>query len=133
MHPDDLKTIWQCCECGRNFVFHSDVEDHKRIFSHTKLVSRDFSKGRKTLAVFIRGTIALDFKVDSRIAKVIIDYKYYPAVDIINYVDVRYTHKNLQSVIEKNPQMMKNIDNYLRGILRENQANNNSSSSSIPL
>ena len=39
MHPDDLKVIWICHECGMKFLFPSDVEDHKNLTGH-KLIEK---------------------------------------------------------------------------------------------
>ena len=117
MHPDDLRTVWLCSECGRRFVFHSDVEDHRRNFSHPKMVLCDLD-GRKAPALFTRGRMSLGFRLAGRVARVIVEYEYYPSTGAIHYVDVRYTDSKLQSVVENNPQMMKNIDNYLRRFLK---------------
>lgn len=116
MHPDDLKTIWQCAECGRNFVFHSDAEQHKSEFHHSEMVSRDL-QGR--LAEFRRGKAAIGFRLDGgAMAHVIVEYKYYPARDSISYIDVTYTDQKLQTMVEGSAEMMKNIDNYLRKVIR---------------
>ena len=112
MHEDDLKTIWQCRECGRNFIYHSDVEDHKRAFNHSKMILRDL--GKKSPAEFLRDRVVFTFKPGGRPAQVIIEYKYYPSTDAITYVDVKYTDSTLQSSIEGDPKMMRNIDNLLR-------------------
>jgi len=119
MHPDDLKTMWLCCECRRNFLFHSDVEDHKKEFNHSKVVLCTIPERSKSTALFIRGRTSLNFKFDGKPSKVVIEYQYYPSNGSIDYVDVRYTDKLLQSKVEGNPEMMKNIDNYLRKILSE--------------
>lgn len=34
MHPDDLRVVWRCHDCGRSFVFNSDADDHVREFDH---------------------------------------------------------------------------------------------------
>jgi hypothetical protein len=117
MHPDDLKIVWVCHECGRKFVFHSDVEDHKRHFSHSKMMLCDLTRGRKT-PLFIRGRVSLGFWLNGRVSRVIVDYEYYPSSGAIKYIDVRYTDVKLQSVVEGDQQMMKNIDNYLRKLLK---------------
>jgi hypothetical protein len=54
------------------------------------------------------------------VSRVIIEYEYYPSSGEINYVDVRYTDSRLKSMIEGDPDMMKNIDNYLRRLLTRN-------------
>ncbi len=72
--------------------------------------------------MFIRGRISLTFKLDKKPSKIIIEYQYYPSDGSIDYVDVRYTDKELQSKVESNPEMMRNIDNYLRKVLNERSA-----------
>lgn len=69
--------------------------------------------------MFIRGRISFAFKLDRKLSKIIIEYQYYPSDGSIDYVDVRFTDKQLQSQVESNPEMMKNIDNYLRRVLNE--------------
>jgi hypothetical protein len=123
MHPDDLKTMWVCCECRSNFLFHSDVEDHKKEFNHSRVMLCNIPETRMSPALFIRGRMSIGFKVTSKTSKVVIDYQYYPSDGSIDYVDVRYTDKELQSKVESSPEMMKNIDNYLRRVLNERSAN----------
>jgi hypothetical protein len=122
MHPDDLKTMWLCCECRRNFLFHSDVEDHKKEFNHSRVMLYDIAKTRKSLALFIRGRVSIGFKLNSKPSKIVIEYQYYPSNGAIDYVDVRYSDKQLQSKVEGNLEMMKNIDSYLRRVLNERSA-----------
>ena len=69
--------------------------------------------------MFIRGRISLAFKLDRKPSRIVIEYQYYPSDGSIDYVDVRFTDKQLQSKVESNPEMMKNIDNYLRRVLNE--------------
>ncbi len=69
--------------------------------------------------MFIRGRISLPFKLNSKLSKIVIEYQYYPSDGSIDYVDVRYSDEELQSKVEGNPDMMKNIDNYLRKVLNE--------------
>ncbi len=122
MHPDDLKTMWLCCECRRTFLFHSDVEDHKREFNHSRVMLSDIPERRRSPALFIRGRMSIGFKFNTKTSKIVIEYQYYPSNGSIDYVDVRFTDKQLQSKVEDNPEMMKNIDNYLRKVLNEGSA-----------
>jgi hypothetical protein len=117
MHPEDLKTIWQCEECGRNFAFYSDVEFHKEEFNHSKMTSSDFPAGSdsKAPAGFTRGQTTLTFRLaDGATARVMIEYKYYSSSGDISYVEVTYSDKRLEYMIEGNPRMIRNIDSYLR-------------------
>jgi hypothetical protein len=122
MHPDDLRTMWLCCECRRNFLFHSDVEDHKKEFNHSRTMLCNIPETRRSPTLFTRGRLSIGFKLNSKATKIIVEYQYYPSNGSIHYVDVRYTDKQLQSKVEGNPEMMKNIDNYLRKVLNERSA-----------
>jgi hypothetical protein len=123
MHPEDLKTLWLCCECRRNFLFHSDVEDHKRQFNHSKMMLRNISETSRSSALFIRGRISIGFKLNSsKASTIVIEYQYYPSTGTIQYVDVLYSDEKLRSKIEGDPEMMKNIDNYLRKVLNKRSA-----------
>jgi hypothetical protein len=122
MHPDDLKTIWLCCECGQNFLFHSDVEDHKRQFNHSRVMLSNISETARSPLVFVRGRISIGFRLDNRTSTILIEYEYYPATHNIDYVDVRFSDRKLQSKVEGDPQMMQKIDNYLRKVLNEQSA-----------
>lgn len=122
MHPEDLKTVWLCCECRRNFLFHSDVEDHKREFNHSKVFLSNISETTRSPMLFIRGRISIGFKLNSKTSRIVIDYQYYPSTGAIQYVNVLYSDKKLQSKIEGDPEMMKNIDNYLHKVLNKRSA-----------
>jgi hypothetical protein len=122
MHPDDLKTMWLCCDCRRNFLFHSDVEDHKRQFNHSRVMLCNIPETTKSPVMFVRGRISIGFRLDSKTSTIVIEYQYYPSTSTIDYVDVRYSDRKLQSKVEADPQMMKNIDNYLRKVLNERSA-----------
>lgn len=123
MHPEDLKTVWLCWECRRNFLFHSDVEDHKREFNHSKVMLCNISETARSPTMFIRGRSSISFKLNSsKTSKIVIEYQYYPSTRVIQYINVLYTDKKLQSRIESDPEMMKNIDNYLRKVLNKRSA-----------
>ena len=123
MHPEDLKTVWLCYECRRNFLFHSDVEDHKREFNHSKVMLCDISETARSPILFIRGRISIGFKFNNKTSKVVVEYQYYPSTGTIQYVNVLYSDEKLQSKIEGDPEMMKNIDNYLRKVLNKRSVN----------
>jgi hypothetical protein len=122
MHAEDLKTLWLCCECSRNFLFHSDVEDHKRQFNHSEVMLCNISETERSNTLFIRGRISISFKFNKKTSQVTIEYQYYPSTGAIQYINVLYSDEKLQSKIEGDPDMMKNIDNYLRRVLNKRSA-----------
>ena len=119
MHPDDLSKVWLCYECGRSFTFNSDIEDHKRQFMHSKVLLYDLENDSNESApeLFMRGRVSLDFRLDNKPSRMIIEYEYYPSSGEINYIDVRYTDSRFKSMVENNPKTMTNIDSYLRKLL----------------
>lgn len=122
MHPEDLNTVWLCCECRQNFLFHSDVEDHRKQFNHSKVMLCNISETARSPMLFIRGRISIGFKFNSKTSRIVIEYQYYPFTGTIHYVNVGYSDEKLQSKIEGDPEMMKNIDNYLRKVLNKRSA-----------
>lgn len=62
--------------------------------------------------------MSLEFRLNGSVSRVVVEYEYYPSSGTINYVDVRYTDSRLQAMVEGDPGMMKNIDIYLRRILK---------------
>ncbi len=116
MHPDDLKVLWLCGECGRHFAFHSDVEAHKRQFNHSMMMLYDLQNSEKE-EPFTRGRMSLSFRFEGRTSRIIVEYEYYPSTDTINYINVHYTDAYLRTRVEGDIVMMKNIDNYLRRVL----------------
>ena len=69
--------------------------------------------------LFVRGRTSLEFRLEGNVSRVIIEYEYYPSSGEINYVDVRYTDSRLKSRVERSPEMMRNIDDYLRKLLTQ--------------
>jgi hypothetical protein len=62
--------------------------------------------------------MSLGFRLNGRVSRVIVEYEYYPSSGSIHYVDVRYTDSKLKSMMEANADMMKNVDDYLRKLLK---------------
>ena len=88
--------------------------------NHLKIVLYDLA-GKKSPVPFTRGRVSLDFKFKGKKSRVIIEYRHYPASAAVHYVDVWYSDGALRSMVEGDPAMMKNIDNYLRRLLKPRQ------------
>jgi hypothetical protein len=87
----------------------------------------DFPDKKRPLpARFVQGKTKLNFKVDGQIGTIMIEYKYYPSKDSISYIDVSYTDKRLQSMIESDPEMIRRIDSYIRRLHQNNRSNGGS-------
>ena len=117
VHPDDLKTIWECHDCGRKFFYYSDIAYHVRELRHSKVVSRDYSRKIRD-AVFVRRNISLSFKIEGSRSTLDVECKYYPSTEAIVYNSVSYSDKKLQRMIEGKPEMMGKVDRYLRELFR---------------
>lgn len=113
VHPDDLKTIWECHDCGRKFFYHSDIAYHVGELGHSKVVSRDYSRKVRN-AVFVRRSVSLSFRLGGRTSTLEVDCKFYPSTESLVYTNVSYSDKKLQSLIESRPEMMSKVDRYLR-------------------
>jgi hypothetical protein len=73
--------------------------------------------------LFMRGRISIGFKLNSsKPSRIVIEYQYYPSTGALQYADVFYSDEKLQLKIESDPEMMKNIDNYLRKVLNKRSA-----------
>jgi hypothetical protein len=77
----------------------------------------NISETARSPVLFMRGRISIGFKLNSKKSSIVIDYQYYPSTGDIQYVNVVFTDKELQSKIEGDAEMMKNIDLYLRKVL----------------
>jgi hypothetical protein len=99
-------------ECLRNSRGHLNSKKH------------EFKSKLSDCDNIIHDQVTLDFKIriedinnQSISAKATFTYKYFPSDDSIEYIDIMYTHPKLQSVIECNPNTMKNIDSHIRNLL----------------
>lgn len=93
-------------------------------FNHSKVMLCNISETARSPMLFIRGRSSISFKLNgSKTSKIVIEYQYYPTSGAIDYVNVLYSDEKLQSKIEGDPEMMKNIDNYLRKVLNKRSAN----------
>jgi hypothetical protein len=46
MNDKDLNIVWVCTQCNQNFLFYSDVQDHKASTGHSKIHKFDLLSGR---------------------------------------------------------------------------------------
>jgi hypothetical protein len=126
MEGDNTNSVWHChIDSILNLDSCSDAKEHLTN-SHgnlntTRHESRSKSDSNNNI---IQSQLTVDFKIriednnkQGRLAKAMFTYKYFPSDDSIEYIDVRYTHPKLQSVVECNPNVMKNIDSYIRDSL----------------
>lgn len=124
MHPDDLKVIWQCKDCGRGFLFHSDMVAHENESRHRRIATMNMpSSATGRLQEFYDGNLVLDFRIAGTLAKMLIRYRHFPSLDRVVYRDVEYSDKRLKDMVETQPVLMAKIDSFLRNKLM--RANDN--------
>jgi len=46
MNDGDLNIIWVCTQCNQNFLFYSDMQDHRSSTAHSKIYKFDLLSGR---------------------------------------------------------------------------------------
>jgi hypothetical protein len=46
MNDGDLNIIWVCTQCNQNFLFYSDMQDHRSSTRHSKIYKFDLLSGR---------------------------------------------------------------------------------------
>lgn len=122
MHPDDLRVVWRCHDCGRSFVFNSDADDHVREFDHKMETLEITSKKSGRLEAFTDSEASIVFKIDDRRVAMKVRYRYYPRTGAISYADVIYSEVGLRERVENDDGMMRMIDDYLRSLVEKTGA-----------
>ena len=46
MNDKDLNIVWVCTQCNQNFLFYSDMQDHRSSTAHSKIYKFDLLSGR---------------------------------------------------------------------------------------
>jgi hypothetical protein len=46
MNDGDLNIIWVCTQCNQNFLFCSDMQDHKSYTGHSRIYKFDLLSGK---------------------------------------------------------------------------------------
>ena len=42
----DINVVWTCTECNQNFLFNTDIQDHKTNTGHSRIYKFDLMTGR---------------------------------------------------------------------------------------
>ena len=124
MEADNINSVWHCHrDSSLHLGSYSDAKECLRNSrGHLNSKKHEFKSKLSDCDNIIHDQVTLDFKIrieDKRgeLAKTTFTYKYFPSDDSIEYIDIIYTHPKLQSVIECNPNVMKNIDSHIRDLL----------------
>jgi hypothetical protein len=126
MEDDNINSVWHCHrDSSLHLGSYSDAKECLRNSrGHLNSKKHEFKSKLSDCDNIIHDQVTLDFKIriedinnQSISAKATFTYKYFPSDDSIEYIDIMYTHPKLQSVIECNPNVMKNIDSHIRDLL----------------
>ena len=125
MEDDNINSVWHCHrDSSLHLGSYSDAKECLRNSRGHLNSKHEFKSKLSDCDNIIPDQVTLDFKIrtedinnQSGLAKATFTYKYFPSDDSIEYIDIMYTHPKLQSVIECNPNIMKNIDSHIRDLL----------------
>ena len=96
-----------------------------KIAKHNSIaqLDNDDKKDIKTKPIRFSHLMAFNIKEENNeISGILsVEFDYYPEDGIMKYRDIKYSDKRLIKHIEGNPQVMKNIDSYLRKNLLESE------------
>jgi len=104
---------------GRGNSETCKIIKHNPIAQHNKDDKKD-TKAKKPIR--FSHLMAFNIKENDAISGILsVEFDYYPEDGIMKYRDINYSDKRLIKHIEGNPQVMKNIDSYLRKNLLESE------------
>ena len=82
---------------------------------------RNSSKQRIALTDFVFLKCKLNGEI--RTGSITLDYEYDPEQNTLYYHEVRYSDSYLEAHVESNPQVLKNVDSYVRNRLLKREFN----------
>ena len=106
---------------------NNSLNQEKETEIHTKLVSniKSNKKNNKKTTPFQSNSIKLYDLIPSG-GKILsgfitIEYKYNPQKVTITYSNVKYSDKRMEAYLEKNPNVIRNIDSFLKNKMLESE------------
>ena len=110
---------------------NNSLNQEKETEIHTKLVSNINSnkKNNKKTTPFqsnsikLYDLIAIKFPSEGKILSgfITIEYRYNPQKVTITYSNIKYSDKRMESYLEKNPNVIRNIDSFLKNKMLESE------------
>ena len=110
---------------------NNSLNQEKETEIHTKLVSniKSNKKNNKKTTSFqsnsikLYDLIAIKFPSGGKILSgfITIEYKYNPQKVTITYSNVKYSDKRMEAYLEKNPNVIRNIDSFLKNKMLESE------------
>lgn len=103
-----------------------DTEIHPKLISNIK--SNKNNNNKKTTAfqsnsIKLYDLIAIKFPSEGKILSgfITIEYKYNPQKVTITYSNIKYSDKRMEAYLEKNPNVIRNIDSFLKNKMLESE------------
>ena len=103
---------------------NNSLNQEKETDTHTKLVSNIKSnKNNKSNSIKLYDLIAIKFPSGGKILSgfITIEYKYNPQKVTITYSNIKYSDKRMEAYLEKNPNVIRNIDSFLKNKMLESE------------
>ena len=110
---------------------NNSLNQEKETEIHTKLVSNiksNKNNNKKTTSfqsnsIKLYDLIAIKFPSEGKILSgfITIEYKYNPQKVTITYSNIKYSDKRMETYLEKNPNVIRNIDSFLKNKMVESE------------
>ena len=96
-----------------------------KMVSNTKKYKKTAKRNSNTIKLY--DLIAIKFPGDGEILSgfITIKYRYNPNNGIITYSDIKYSDKRMEKYLEDNPNVIRNIDSYLKNKMLESELKSN--------
>ena len=103
-----------------------DTEIHTKLISNIKSNKNHNNKKTTTFqsnSIKLYDLIAIKFPSEGKILSgfVTIEYKYNPQKVTITYSNIKYSDKRMEAYLEKNPNVIRNIDSFLKNKMLESE------------
>ena len=109
---------------------NNSLNQEKETEIHTKLVSniKSNKNNKKTTpfqsnSIKLYDLIAIKFPSEGKILSgfITIEYRYNPQKVTITYSNIKYSDKRMEAYLEKNPNVIRNIDSFLKNKMLESE------------
>jgi hypothetical protein len=106
----------------------SNLNSDDQITPQPKMVSNAKKKSKtKSMTIKLYDLIAIKFPGGGQTLSgfITIKYTYNPQNGIITYSDIKYSDKRMEKYLEDNPNVIRNIDSYLKNKMLESELKSN--------
>ena len=115
-----------CFKDNNNFLNQEkDTEIHTKLVSNIKSNKNNNKKTTtfQSNSIKLYDLIAIKFPSEGKILSgfITIEYKYNPQKVTITYSNIKYSDKRMETYLEKNPNVIRNIDSFLKNKMVESE------------